>query len=122
MSTLLERLLPSIDARAWAIRRGCRMGLCYIVRNSDLRGVEKDCLRRLIDSSALLYRYGTGFATSALVARGRIDPSMCAPFIGGGPEVTFSTLDDAGLAWVADAWRDWAIDIVRDVQHELYGQ
>ena len=119
MSTLLERLLPAIEREATNIRHGNRVGLCFIIGVPDISEAEKDSIRRHIAQCPLLHRYEVVFATSALVRKGRTDPSMCAPFAGG--YVIFRTLDASGLAWVADKWKEWAIGIVRDAQRELYG-
>lgn len=119
MSTLLERLLPAIEQETTSIRQGNRKGLCHIIRTAGLDKQQCGRIQGAIDSSALLYRYGSVFATSALIQKGRKDSAMCAPFIDGGPGVTFDTLDSAGLAWVADKWEEWAIGIVKSVAQEV---
>ena len=119
MSTVLERLLPVIEEEATNIRHGCRTGLCSIIGHADISGAEKDSIRRHIAQCPLMHQCVAVYATSALMCKGRTDPSMCAPFVGG--DVVSRTLGASGLAWVADKWKEWAIGIVRDAQRELYG-
>ena len=103
--TLLERMLPYIGTAAATIARGELAGLCWETQAAWLDGVISVAERGDIYwcSHHYIQQHGCGFVCVHLTPgrnRWHCDPDTCV------------------LA--AERWREWAIDLVRDVQRELY--
>lgn len=112
---LLERLLPRIDTVSNSIRRGGFSGMCYVTylahQDGEITTAEYDALRETLNEYAAEHHHA-GYVVFHLV------PAF-ADMTDNSDDFEFPN-DVSERA--ATLWKEWAIDLVSQVQEALNAQ